>query len=122
MIAPGPSTAGDHAMQAAELPLVLKALQSIPAFRGKSRIARSLLSSTARHRCTLIHDRYGNPMIVPNLAEPVAFSLGLDGAYEPDLVELRAPTESRPGLRGCRCKYRFVYSCFGWRRPASPRG
>jgi FkbM family methyltransferase len=68
-------------------PFVLKALRSVPAFRGKGRIARTLLSAAARQRCTLIRDRCGNPMVVPNLVEPVGFSLGLDGAYEPDLVD-----------------------------------
>jgi FkbM family methyltransferase len=63
-------------------------MRSMPPFRGKGRIARTLLSTAAREKCTLIQDRYGNPMVVPNLVEPVGFSLCLDGAYEPELVDL----------------------------------
>jgi FkbM family methyltransferase len=68
--------------------LLLKALRAIPPFKGKSRIARGLLSSTKRNQATLIRDHYGNQMVVPNLVEPVGFSLGIDGSYEPDVVDL----------------------------------
>jgi FkbM family methyltransferase len=67
-------------------PFCLKVLRTIPAFRGKSRIARQLLGATVRNQCTLVRDRYGNQMVVPNLVEPVGFSLGIDGSYEPEVV------------------------------------
>lgn len=80
--------AGTPIPEPARLSLRLKALRTIPNFRGKSRLARTLLSSKERKRCVLIQDRFGNHMIVPNMVEPVGFSLGVNGSYEPDLVNL----------------------------------
>src|SRR5689334_13189686 len=68
--------------------LLLDTLRTIPPFKGKGRIARALLTDAERNRCTAIRDRYGNQMVVPNLVEPVGFALGVDGSYEPDVVDL----------------------------------
>ena len=76
---------------AAPSPFALRALRALPAFRGKDRIARILLTAAERNRCTSTRDRFGNQMIVPNLTEPVGFSLAVHGAYEPaEIVVLRA--------------------------------
>ena len=74
--------------QPPELPFYLKALRKLPAFRGKARLARTLLTDPQKNRCRTIQDRYGNTMVVPNLAEPVGFLLGINGAYEPESVEI----------------------------------
>jgi FkbM family methyltransferase len=68
--------------------LVLRTLRLMPRFRGKARIARKLLSAREKNRSTSIEDRYGNPMVVPNLVEPVGFSLAVEGSYEPELADL----------------------------------
>lgn len=65
----------------------LKALRSLPSFRGKENIARRLLTREEKGHCTLVRDRYGNDMVVPNLFEPVGFSLGINGSYEPDVID-----------------------------------
>jgi len=64
-------------------PLALKALRAVPSFKGKDRLARTLLTEAEQGRCTSIRDRFGNRMIVPNLSEPVGFALAVHGAYEP---------------------------------------
>jgi len=58
-------------------------LQALPiSFRGKKRLARLLLKKT-NEECE-IPTRYGR-MTVPNLIEPIAWDLAIDGCYEPDL-------------------------------------
>jgi hypothetical protein len=68
--------------------LVLRTLRSVPRFRGKARIARTLLSAREKSRNTLTVDRSVNYFVVPNLFEPVGFSLAVDGSYEPNLGNL----------------------------------
>jgi FkbM family methyltransferase len=63
-------------------------LRAMPSFKGKSRIARKILSGAQKRRCTSVGDAYGNKLVVPNLLEPVGFSLAVDGSYEPELVEI----------------------------------
>ena len=58
-------------------------LQALPcSFRGKNRLARLLLKR-AMEECE-IPSRSGR-IVVPNLAEPVAWDLAMDGCYEPGL-------------------------------------
>jgi FkbM family methyltransferase len=71
-----------------ESPLILKALRAVPHFRGKYRLARLLSSEASRSRETLLQDRYGNQLVVPNLLEQIGFSLAVDGSYEPTTVDL----------------------------------
>lgn len=74
-----------HGMPA---PFALRALRTFPAFRGKDRLARTLLTKAQRNRCTSIRDRFGNRMVVPNLLEPVGFALAVHGSYEPVEVDV----------------------------------
>jgi FkbM family methyltransferase len=69
-------------------PLLLRVLRTIPPFKGKSRIARRLLSNAQRNRPTVLRDCYGNQMVVPNLIEPIGFALGINGCYEPEMVDV----------------------------------
>ena len=59
----------------------------LPAFRGKARLGRLALGETRQYP-SLVHDRAGNLFQLPNLQEPVAFSLWLDGCYEVELLDL----------------------------------
>ena len=68
-------------------PAVLRLLRAAPSFKGKARIARRLLTASAINQCALLNDRYGNRILVPNLAEPIAFSLGLNGSYESEAID-----------------------------------
>lgn len=59
--------------------------QKLPcAFRGKGRLARLLLERTFEER--EIPTQFGK-ITVPNLVEPVAWDLAVDGCYEPDLCQ-----------------------------------
>jgi FkbM family methyltransferase len=74
--------------QLRESSLILKAFRAVPHFRGKFRLARLLLSEASRSRETLVQDRHGNHLVVPNLLESGGFSLAVDGSYEPAAVDL----------------------------------
>ena len=59
--------------------------QKLPcAFRGKGRLARLLLKRTSEER--EIPTQFGK-MTVPNLVEPVAWDLAVNGCYETDLCQ-----------------------------------
>lgn len=63
-------------------------LRGTPAFRGKRRLARWLLRAQLGRERMLVEDRHGCRYRLPHAAEPVAFSLLAEGAYEPELVDL----------------------------------
>ena len=65
--------------------LIQTIFRRVPSFRGKARLARLLLSQSARRLPTTVSDIDGNRFDLPNLVEPLAFSLWLDGCYEPEL-------------------------------------
>lgn len=54
--------------------------------RGRWRMARAMLGAHVSSRDIRLMSRNGNVFLVPSLAEPVAFSLLVDGAYEPDTM------------------------------------
>jgi FkbM family methyltransferase len=54
----------------------------MPMDRGKKRVARMLLSNSARARSYLVQDRAGNQMLLPNLLEPGGLCVAVDGGYE----------------------------------------
>ena len=85
---PRQSYPGTGAEDPAAPPFLLRALRKVPAFRGKDRIARNLLSRAQKNQCVAIQDLYGNEMVLPNLTEPVGFSLCVNGSYEPEAVDL----------------------------------
>lgn len=53
---------------------------------GKQRLVKSLLSREVRSRATVLRDREGNAFHVPNILEPVALHLWIDGVYEPETL------------------------------------
>ncbi len=57
----------------------------LPNFRGKARLGRLALGDNNKSPA-LVVDRSGNVFKLPNLQEPVAFSLWLDGSYELELL------------------------------------
>jgi FkbM family methyltransferase len=62
--------------------------RSIPVgTRGKARLARSILSPSARSVPAFVGNVDGNGMLIPNLLEPVGLSLWMDGVYEPETLE-----------------------------------
>ena len=62
--------------------------RSIPSgTKGKSRLARMMLSVAARSGPTLIRTCDGNQMVIPNLLEPVGLYLWMDGVYEPETLQ-----------------------------------
>lgn len=63
-------------------------LQALPQFRGKSRLVRPLLAVfTNREQETRIRTSTGLNYFLPNLLEPVSFSLFADGVFEPETIE-----------------------------------
>jgi FkbM family methyltransferase len=65
-----------------------RVFQAIPAgTRGKTRLARLLLSAKARSVPALVENVEGAGMLVPNLLEPVGLSLWMDGVYEPETLK-----------------------------------
>ncbi len=60
----------------------------MPRFRGKARLARLVLAVLGADRVAVIPDRLGNRIKVPNLIEPIAFELWLDGVYEPAVQDV----------------------------------
>lgn len=69
--------------------LVIKILRRIPpSIRGKRRISRFLLSNIFPNKDILIEDSFGFSYKVPSITETVAFSLLVDGIYEPISLNL----------------------------------
>jgi FkbM family methyltransferase len=67
--------------------LLGRAFRMAPSWvRGKGRLARFLLNRKIRDNPTEIGDRNGNVMMLPNIREPLALSLWLDGVYEPEVI------------------------------------
>ena len=75
-------------IEAKESSFTLKALRTLPRFKGKDRFARMVLPRSQQNQCTLIRDRHGNQMVLPNLIEPVGFALAVHGCYEPVEVDV----------------------------------
>jgi FkbM family methyltransferase len=77
--------------------LLGRAFRMAPSWaRGKGRLARFLLNRKIRDNPVEIGDRDGNVMMLPNIREPLALSLWLDGFYEPDVLSfLRASVGPR---------------------------
>lgn len=71
-------------------------LRALPKnMRGRWRMARAMLGKHVSSRDIRLTSRNGNVFLVPSLAEPVAFSLLVDGAYEPDtmaFIESKLPS------------------------------
>lgn len=68
-----------------------KVLHAFPKnIRGRWRLARAMLGTHVSSRDIRLTSRSGNVFVVPSLAEPVAFSLFVDGEYEPDTMALIA--------------------------------
>ena len=65
--------------------LVERLFCQLPSFRGKTRIGRLLLGNNTSQKPRMLNDIEGNLFHVPNLQEPIAYSLWLDGCYEPEL-------------------------------------
>ncbi|MBV8732049.1 MAG: hypothetical protein JO336_19755 [Acidobacteriia bacterium] len=57
----------------------------MPEVRGKKRVARMLLSESARGRSRTVRDRAGNRMVLPNLLETSGLSIAVDGFYEREI-------------------------------------
>lgn len=75
-------------MQAESLGIAGWALRMLPAgLRGKTRLAKALRSQASRRNKALVSDEDGNQFLLPNLVEPVAFSLWMNGRYEPDTYQ-----------------------------------
>jgi FkbM family methyltransferase len=66
-----------------------------PTTPGKARLGRVLLGACRRTDDVAVTDRRGGQFLVPNLREPVALHLLIDGVYEPPLGDfLRAQLAS----------------------------
>lgn len=64
--------------------LIVALLRRIPPrFKGKRRFAKNLLAHLVSSRDVLVKDRFGFSYKVPSLSESIAFSLLVDGIYEP---------------------------------------
>jgi FkbM family methyltransferase len=57
-----------------------------PGTRGKTRLARWLMTRDDVAGEAEVVDRFGFRFAVPSLAEPIAFHLLIDGVYEPDVL------------------------------------
>jgi FkbM family methyltransferase len=66
--------------------LLQRIVRSLPAFPGKLRLAQLLLGNLRGP--TMVKDRFGFAYEVPDLREPIAFHLLINGAYEPDIQDL----------------------------------
>src|SRR5690348_5373118 len=56
--------------------------------RGKTRLAKLLLSKSARNRTIVVRDRSCNTLLVPNALDPIGFYLWIDGVYEPETLQI----------------------------------
>jgi FkbM family methyltransferase len=66
--------------------LLQRLVRSIPAVRGKQRLARLLLGDL--HGAAVVKDRFGFAYQVPDLREPIGFHLLINSAYEPEVQDL----------------------------------
>ncbi|MBR8829534.1 MAG: FkbM family methyltransferase [Gomphosphaeria aponina SAG 52.96 = DSM 107014] len=65
-----------------------KLLRSLPRFRGKYRLARLLLGDLHNSTNLLLAINDNTKYFLPNLLEPIAFALLVDGVYEPQCIDL----------------------------------
>lgn len=75
-------------MKQNKIKTVGKILRTLPRFRGKYRLARVLLGDL--HNATNIELEINDnaKYLLPNLLEPIAFALLVDGVYEPKCINL----------------------------------
>lgn len=57
-----------------------------PGTRGKTRLARWMMTRERGAREAEVVDRFGLRFALPSLAEPIAFHLLIDGVYEPEVL------------------------------------
>ena len=58
-----------------------------PGMPGKARAARLLLGSCLQAQDVRLRDKYGCPIVVPSLREPIGFHVLIDGVYEVEPLE-----------------------------------
>jgi len=61
-------------------------LRRCPVFPGKLRLAKFLLGEL--HGAAQVQDRFGFTYEVPDLREPIAFHLLVNGSYEPKIQKV----------------------------------
>src|SRR2546430_5679251 len=66
--------------------LVYRVVRNVPPFRGKLRLAKWLLKDL--YGAAIVKDRFGFSYEVPDLKEPIAFHLFINGAYESEIQDL----------------------------------
>jgi FkbM family methyltransferase len=85
------STNAPLAVQASELSQrtqwVSTVWQRLPSFRGKMRLGRWLLRTELSQQNMLVMDKQGNRFVIPNLVDPTAQHLLLNGVYEPAVLD-----------------------------------
>ena len=79
-----------------------RAVRSLPRFPGKLRVAKVLLGNLEGPG-TLI-DRFGFTYEVPDLQEPIAFHLLINGIYEPEVHGLLVPRLRELTLEDSPCR------------------
>ncbi|MEO5891099.1 MAG: FkbM family methyltransferase [Ferruginibacter sp.] len=63
--------------------------RSLPLFKGKSRLARLLLSNAVKNQKDIeISGRYHCKYLLPNIVENVGFDIFINGQYEPEIHDL----------------------------------
>ena len=65
-----------------------KLFRALPRFRGKYRLARLLLGDLCEHINFSLETNNNGKYLLPNLIEPIAFALLVDGVYEPECINL----------------------------------
>ena len=65
-----------------------KLLRALPRFRGKYRLARRVLGDLLESTNFLLEINDNTKYLLPNLLEPIAFALLVDGVYEPECINL----------------------------------
>jgi FkbM family methyltransferase len=76
--------------------LVGVVLRKLPPFKGKGRLGRTLVPSSRRGNPIIIDDKFGSKIWAPNLLDPIAFDLWLNGEYDPEVYHFLR-TKSRRG-------------------------
>src|SRR5438874_8565674 len=66
--------------------IIQRVVRALPRFPGKLRLAHLLLRGVGGP--AMIKDRFGFTYEVPDLREPIAFHLLVNGAYEPETQNL----------------------------------